>query len=373
MNIIYLTTSLQPDDYSAWAKSERTLPNPSNQNFHSRLIQALMKNDKVEVLSLIPSKSSKTLVLDSRNYTYINRSKEAVFFFDPQRILYQRGLSLFQGLPTIIVYDSMNVHLGNAARHLARKRHCPCVAVITDNPDNLSDCSSFYRRLVLRNIKKSNAFFSLSQGLLCALHVEEKPSVVFEGVVEEEALLPIAFPKRSYLYFGGSIKERYGIQNLVNAYLRTKPDYDLVIAGHSDRNAVPFQAALSYPRVHFLGQVDARENASLQAGAALLVNPRPYDEVLDKQSVPSKMLEYLMSGSPILSTNHTRLRELFPNDVNWLEGSDEQTIEKWFANHLDPSGKFINLIQNEAKSEVFARYSEKAIGDRVHAFLQSLS
>jgi glycosyltransferase involved in cell wall biosynthesis len=166
----------------------------------------------------------------------------------------------------------------------------------------------------------------LSDGLLKALALENKPHLVFPGIVEQASKGKPLFSKNGYFYFGGALLARYGILSLLEAYLAAKPDYDLIIAGHETSSDEFKHLLRQSPRIRYLGQVTKEENAILEANAALLINPRPYDEKLDQESVPSKLLEYLASGSPILSTRHSALQKEFPADINWLQDSSLQGL-----------------------------------------------
>ena len=54
MKIIYVTTTMSADDYKSYVSLWSKKPNPSNQNFHHKMIQALAINNDVEVVSIRP-------------------------------------------------------------------------------------------------------------------------------------------------------------------------------------------------------------------------------------------------------------------------------------------------------------------------------
>jgi glycosyltransferase involved in cell wall biosynthesis len=374
MRIIYLTTSLQDEDYNAWGLGTDNLPNPSNQNFHSRLIRALMTKDDVQVISLVPKTAKGTLFLDSNNYHYVNYPANLLLALQSQiKEIKTIGKELGKNQDSLIVFDSLNLKLCHSAHSLSKKLGCPSAAILTDNPKNISESPIFYQSLLLPQVKKAHGFLSLSDGLLEAFNVKNKPHFVFEGIVEESHAKTIPFAKGSFLYFAGALKEKYGIKDLIGAYFQARPDYDLVIAGHSNQDPYFAEIEENNVRVHFLGQVSKDENASFEENAALLINPRRFNETLDKESVPSKMLEFLMSGSPILSTPHTKLQEIFPDDVNWLQESGENALQKWFENHLDQKKKLMNIKPNNAKKRTLELYGLESLGSKLHCFLASLN
>ena len=58
--------------------------------------------------------------------------------------------------------------------------------------------------------------------------------------------------------------------------------------------------AKRYPNIHFGGFVAQKEALALQAGATGLLNPRQPDGLFTRYSFPSKTLEYMRSGKPLL-------------------------------------------------------------------------
>ena len=157
----------------------------------------------------------------------------------------------------------------------------------------------------------------------------------------------------------------------MNAYLRSHPDYDLVLAGHHlPDELIPLVEGNE--RIEFLGQLTRTIHEQYLQHASLVVNPRPYDEVLDQESVPSKLLEYLVSGAPILSVRHSLLQETFPNDVNWLPSGGEEELYSFFDSHLDEKGHFKGLLKNKAKEKAISMYGLSVIGKKVQSFLESL-
>ena len=54
MRVIYLTTSLDADDYVEFNSHWKVSLNPSNQNFHNKVIRSLGLTNDIEVISMRP-------------------------------------------------------------------------------------------------------------------------------------------------------------------------------------------------------------------------------------------------------------------------------------------------------------------------------
>lgn len=129
-------------------------------------------------------------------------------------------------------------------------------------------------------------------------------SVVIEGI----AALPkniniddIAKPEYKYILYSGTLDKRYGIRDLVDSYIISGIDnVKLIICGSGDDSKYVSEKAQQYTNIIYLGLVDRCKAVELQKNAYILVNPRGNDSDFTKYSFPSKTIEYMMSGVPVL-------------------------------------------------------------------------
>ena len=54
MKIIYITAAMEASDFITFSKQWVKSPNPSNQNFHNKLIRSIAINNKIDVISIRP-------------------------------------------------------------------------------------------------------------------------------------------------------------------------------------------------------------------------------------------------------------------------------------------------------------------------------
>lgn len=110
---------------------------------------------------------------------------------------------------------------------------------------------------------------------------------------------PVARSK-TILYAGG-IKREYGVVDLAEAFVKAdRPDWELVIYGNG--SAMPDLEALAqeHSNIVLKGSRPNAEVVAHQKQVAVLVNPRKNQE-FTKYSFPSKILEYMSSGTPVLA------------------------------------------------------------------------
>ena len=128
-----------------------------------------------------------------------------------------------------------------------------------------------------------------------------------EGIVDQAMtsstnLLKDKSSKNILLYSGG-IYEKYGIKNLIEAFMQLKAsDLRLHIYGAGPMaNSMDKYMTLD-SRIKYLGVVPNSVLIPKQQEATLLINPRPTVELFTNYSFPSKNMEYMASGTPVVTT-----------------------------------------------------------------------
>lgn len=147
-----------------------------------------------------------------------------------------------------------------------------------------------------------DCFVTLTRFMAEPLGVGTRPWIVMEGAVNpgdacEGASAPGSETQKVVLYTG-TLHKAYGILELLEAFaLVPDPDVQLWICGAGEAEGEVKETSLRDPRVRYLGQVSRQEVLSLQRRATVLVNPRLDRGEFTRYSFPSKLLEYLLSGT----------------------------------------------------------------------------
>ena len=134
-----------------------------------------------------------------------------------------------------------------------------------------------------------------------------KPFLVMEGLVDSKIVnngesTSLRKTKRILLYAGG-IYEKYGVKNLIEAFMLLKArDVELHIYGSGDLENVMPEYCSSDSRIIYYGVVRNTTVVDRLVEATILINPRPTTEEFTKFSFPSKNMEYMVSGTPLLTT-----------------------------------------------------------------------
>ena len=149
-------------------------------------------------------------------------------------------------------------------------------------------------RMIRRCIQQTDCFVLLTEAM--------KDYTVMEGIVptvgEGDGLSERR--KKQLLYCGG-IKAEYGVLELAKAFIEvSEPEWELVIYGDGVALDALRRLTAGQPHIHLMGARPNHEVVQAQKQASVLVNPRKNQE-FTRYSFPSKLLEYMASGTPVLA------------------------------------------------------------------------
>lgn len=201
-------------------------------------------------------------------------------------------------------------------------------------------------RIINKSIKKIDSFVLLSKYMLEPLNVNNRPWTLVEGIYNPNDDIKIVECNdilRRVLY-SGSLHERNGIMDLVNAFKNTDNKYyRLIICGEGDSKLKIIEASKKDNRIIFKGLINREKVLELQKKCDLLVNPRRPEGEYTKYSFPSKTMEYLASGTPTLLYKLPGIPEEYYDYCYFIsDGSKDSLYEKLT--------ELLNMPKNELKN-----------------------
>ena len=184
--------------------------------------------------------------------------------------------------------------------------------IIPDLPEymNLGKKKNIVFNILKTNMNKKlyedicdiDCFVTLTEYIYRALSVN-KPYTVVEGIATErkaDSIKEIQSTTLDFVYTG-SLGIKYGVVDLVDAFMKVKGEnLKLIICGAGDGDEHIKCMAKIDARIDFRGIVSNEEAKALQRSAYVLVNPRSNKEEYTKYSFPSKTMEYMATGRPVL-------------------------------------------------------------------------
>ena len=235
---------------------------------------------------------------------------------------------------TIVLSFNLYPQIGLPLKWLKEKHHVPTVSLLADLPidDNYSrkGLSVYFRKLfdnlTLKAIAVCDRLIVLNENAI-KQYAPGKEHIVMEGGIdlkEVGAHNSIKSGLKNIVY-SGALTEYSGIRNLIGAMKYVKDDAIILqiygsgllseeIIKNNDKN------------VQYMGSVTNDEMRRIQSGAWLLANPRPVDDPIAQVTFPSKIFEYMVSGTPVLTTRLNGFTEEYKDKLFFTVGDNAKAI-----------------------------------------------
>jgi glycosyltransferase involved in cell wall biosynthesis len=162
----------------------------------------------------------------------------------------------------------------------------------------------------------------------------EQPTIRIEGAVSIGVLdltgRGMTRPRgeeRFVLVAAGALTEANGIGVILEAFRKLpREGYRLLIAGAGRLEGLVREAAANDARIRYAGLLDHAGVLELYNEADVLLNVRLTKAIRTPYVFPSKLLEYLATGVPVISTDVGRMRERFGNVVMFLADETPESL-----------------------------------------------
>ncbi len=134
-------------------------------------------------------------------------------------------------------------------------------------------------------------------------------------------------PLARAVYYAGTLAEVAGVDLLLDAISHVSaPDVQFWFSGRGPLEDRIRAAAERDPRIVLHGFISREEYRDLLQRAAVLVNPRPSRLAENRYNFPSKLMEYLAAGRPVISTATSDVAEHYGEAIVLLEDETPQGL-----------------------------------------------
>ena len=123
-------------------------------------------------------------------------------------------------------------------------------------------------------------------------------------------------------------------------------------------------------RIVYLGRVDRAEVLSLQKNATVLVNPRQNNEEFTKYSFPSKNLEYLSSGVPLVAYKLDGIPDEYDEYIYYPTDNSAEALSKEIMKICALPDEERKLLGKKAKDFVFENKNKVKQAQRIIEFIK---
>ena len=283
----------------------------------------------------------------------------------------------------IIICDVLSVSICIGALLASKINRVMSVAIVTDiyglmqNIDNQS--------LIVRAARKLNMWYSssfdkyilLTEQMNNVVNPKGRPYIIMEALcdfslnISTNEKLSKTCP-RTIIYAGG-ISEVYGLKMLAKGFIKADVQNAKLVYYGSGPYVDEFKKMCEvHTNLEYRGvaPTDVVENEEMKA--TLLVNPRFSTEEFTKYSFPSKNMEYMASGTPLLTTNLPGMPSEYHRYVYLFKKETIEGYADMLRFILSKSIEELNSFGLKAKDFVLKNKNNIAQGKRIIDFLNQI-
>lgn len=369
MNIVYVSQMCDKRTFDTVFCKEIVAPQ-SDQKYH-RLLSggiALQPDTKVVAISALPVSRSNCSALFLKpkscwengifiqyipiiNFPVVKRLM--VFLFTFLKCIKQKDAN-----NSCVICDGLTVAATLGALVACKLRSMKILCIVTDLPKfQNKKQKGLYVKITDSIIEACDGYIFLTEEMNRLINKRQKPHVVMEGHVDI-TMQDFNYDsdkdgdKRMCLYAGGILK-KYGIKTLVEAFLLIAQENEqLHIYGSGDYMEELKEVCTLHDCVKYFGVVGNETVMEAELKAVLLINPRPSNEEYTKYSFPSKNMEYMVSGTPVLTTKLPGMPAAYYDYVYLIEDESIECIAATLRNLLDKPEEELHEMGRKAKEFV---------------------
>ena len=176
---------------------------------------------------------------------------------------------------------------------------------------------------------------------------------------------------RHILMYAGKLDEFSGIPLLLEAFSKLQGDkYRLWIAGRGYLQQQVEQAANEDARIKYWGFLPYEEVISLYKQATVLLNPRPTKLLSTRYLFPSKLVEYLATGIPVITTCTADVEEEYKDLVFALRDETPEGLHSLIVKVISMSDQERTAVAQRARSHVMKQKTWEHQGKRIAEFIR---
>lgn len=239
----------------------------------------------------------------------------------------------------IFVYSMRSASMSTAC-HIKRKiPNAKIYLIVTDLPQFMdlgeSKIKTFLKKIDWLSIEKMqrkfDGFILYAEKMADFLKIPKDKWMLMEGLYNPNEILSydnLKSKPTKVLMYAGKLDIQYGIGLLVDSFMKIdNRELELWITGGGNAQKYIEKCAEKDSRIKYYGFLPSRDDViKKQKSADLLINMRLPSEEASKYCFPSKLLEYMVTGVPVLSFKLEGIPEEYYKYIFVIQDETEKSI-----------------------------------------------
>lgn len=230
---------------------------------------------------------------------------------------------------------------------------------------------------ILNKLDFVDSFILLTKYMTKPLKVGCRPYVVIEGISTLNDVIlnrsEIASKGKKVIFYSGTLLREFGIDNLLKAFkLIINENYELWIAGSGNAQHEVIKIASKDKRIKCLGYVQQSKVIELQQQATVLINPRQNDGEYTRYSFPSKTMEYLVSGKPVIMYKLDGIPNEYDDYIYYVEDNSVESLKNRIIEVCSKTEEELFEFGQKAKEFISKEKNEVVQTDKVMKMIKNI-
>ncbi|MDP2857318.1 MAG: glycosyltransferase, partial [Bacillota bacterium] len=216
-------------------------------------------------------------------------------------------------------------------------------------------------------------YILLTEPMVDRIGCRKQPWIVVEGFSDASMFDGIPNVERSgprAVMYAGSLGKGYNIPSLIEAFGHLEADCEFWVFGDGDCTPLVRDAAARDARVRYMGKVPRAELLAAMKRARLLISVKDTRDEYTRYAFPAKILEYMTSGTPVLTTKVGGIPDEYFAHVFAVEDESPEGIAKAIGRCLAMSDAELDRVGVHAQAFVMNQKNYAAQGLRIWRFLE---
>jgi glycosyltransferase involved in cell wall biosynthesis len=283
----------------------------------------------------------------------------------------------------IIIFDILNIGVSTITILATMLCKVKTVVIVTDlpemmfvlkeRPNLINKLTSKFQNFLL---KIPQGYIFLTEAMNKRINLKQKPYLIMEGLVDIR-MSDVPVPAKSEttvktILYSGGLYEKFGIKTLLDGFILIEGEnYNLYLYGVGNMNELIEDYTQKDSRIKFFGYVPNQAVVEAQLKATLLVNPRFTNEEYTKYSFPSKNMEYMASGTPLVTTRLQGMPDEYEEYVYIFKEETVEGFKETLAAILAKPASELYAFGVKAKEFVSKKKNNKVQAERFYMFVNS--
>ena len=399
MKVFFLGSIISDDEVDSILKKSRVKPSVAPVYFQKTAIEGMTNSGlDVDIYSLPPIKTfpggsrfcwgkRRESLCDGNNIYWLPAVnvfglKQITAYFSAKRSLKKWLRENKDEYEKVVLCYSVYGPTAKAVIKLKKKYDFKACAVITDSVDYVYNQKGNRVKTALLNKLASDTkyltglfdgYIFLTKYMVEQYSADSKPHIIMEGLCNPKLFDGISADKRdNTLMYSGVLSRGFGIDKLLKAFCNCQGDYVLRLFGSGECEDLVREYALKDRRIVYEGRVDRSTLLKAQKSATLLLSVKPSDEEHTKYAFPSKVLEYMTSGTPVLMTKVKGIPDEYFDYCYTIEDESVDGIAKAIEITMQKPLKELEETGERARRFVTTNKNALKQGQRIKELLEKI-